>query len=391
MRVLNYNFEDYFKSLSHLMSTDSKSGYNVSKCLNNFFEDLNCHGVTYTNNIDNEFFGIYVKSMHMDPKRVMDLENKDSMIIKDYMVEIDSKLANILTPVELGAIIIYEIKNIVSFSALSKFRDAITYYLGMNQYSINLENMVHHDKLFELMYDESVASLYSVFRQPTDELICADEFMMGCGLSDAFNDAIEKIKRLKDSIFVNELSNKLLVMQWYISVINDINTDTRYVSTILRDCFQVTGSRLLRTDILNAIKELEPMTDSVERYYTSLTESSANKKKSLFGQIKDSGLRSLEQDVYEYTMRIKNIEDENDALLLMRQINNRIAILEDYLNSDDVDDRLYDRWSKVLDKYLALRESLTKKTVYKQKMYGLFADYNVLQQMYMRGELQTIY
>ena len=93
----------------------------------------------------------------------------------------------------------------------------------------------------------------------------------------------------------------------------------------------------------------------------------------------------------EYTMRIKNIEDENDALLLMRQLNNRIAILEDYIAQEELDERSYQKWNKVLEKYYSLRETLTKKTIYKQKMYGLFADYNVLQQMYMRGELNTIY
>ena len=131
------------------------------------------------------------------------------------------------------------------------------------------------------------------------------------------------------------------------------------------------------------------MTDATERYYKSLTEAAG--KKSLAMQIKDSGLRAIEQDVYEYTMRIKNIEDENDALLLMRQLNNRIAILEDYIAQEELDERVYQKWNKVLEKYYSLRESLTKKTIYKQKMYGLFADYNVLQQMYMRGELNTIY
>ena len=90
-------------------------------------------------------------------------------------------------------------------------------------------------------------------------------------------------------------------------------------------------------------------------------------------------------------MRIKNIEDENDALLLMRQLNNRIAILEDYIAQEELDERVYQKWNKVLEKYYSLRESLTKKTIYTQHMYGLFADYNVLQQLYMRGELNTVY
>ena len=132
------------------------------------------------------------------------------------------------------------------------------------------------------------------------------------------------------------------------------------------------------------------MTDAHQRYYVSLSEA-AGKKRSLFGQIKDSGLRAIEQDVYEYMMRIKNIEDEDDALLLMRQINNRISILEDYIYNEELTEAQYNKWNGVLQRYLELRENLTKKAVYKQKMYGLFADYNALQQMYARGQLQTIY
>lgn len=386
MRALDYDFGYLGKSLSYLINDDNKSGYNVMKELNNFFkEDMNCIGVKYTNNIDNEFFGIYIKSADIDPKSIMGLEG-DLKKPNKYLVEIDSKLAYVLNPMELVSIIIYEIKSIVSMQALEKFRDAITFYIGINDHSINIENMVHYDKLFSMMYDESVASLYSVFRKPTDEVLVGDDFIRGCGLYEYFNSAIDKVKSLKDSVFSTELSDKLLTMQWYISVINNINTDTRYISTILREGFENSGSRLLRMNILNAIKELEPMTDQVERYFDSLTES-----RSLISSIKQNGIRSIEQDVYEYTMRIKNVEDESDALLLMRQINSRIGILEDYLSTEQLEDRERDKIYKLLDKYYMLRESLTKKTVYKQKMYGLFADYNALQKMYMNGQLQTIY
>lgn len=385
MRALDYDFGYLAKSISYLINDDNKSGYNVMKELNNFFvDDMNCIGVKYTVNTDNEFFGIYIKHADVEPKKVINLEQGD--ISNKYLVEIDSKLAYVLSPMELVSIIIYEIKNIISKTALEKFRDAFTFYIGINDYSVNLENVVHYDKLFNMMYDESVASLYSIFRKPTDEVYVGDDFMTGCGLYEYFNSAVDKIKQLKDSIFSTELSDKLLTMQWYISIINNVNTDTRYVSTVLREGFESTGSKLLRTNILNAIKELEPMTDQVERYFDSLTES-----RSLISSIKQNGIRSIEQDVYEYMMRIKNIEDENDALLLMRQLNNRIGILEDYLSTENLEDRERDKIYKLLDKYYMLRDSLTKKTVYKQKMYGLFADYNTLQKMYNSGQLQTIY
>lgn len=389
MRALNYDFGGLIKSLSYLVNGSTKSGYNVSMELDKFFSDLKCTSVQYTDNTDNEFFGLYIKNTNMTPRKAVPREGDLDYAPCNYSIEIDSKLASILNPVELTAVIINEIKNIISVQALEKFRDAFDFYIGMNNLSINLELMNNHPNLFRLMYDESVATLLSVFRSPTSDIIAADDFMVGCGLYEEFNSAIDKVKRLKESTFTDELGNKLLTMQWYISVINDSITDTRYISSILRRGFKLTGSKLLRANILNAIKELEPMTDATERYYKSLTEAAG--KKSLAMQIKDSGLRAIEQDVYEYTMRIKNIEDENDALLLMRQLNNRIAILEDYIAQEELDERVYQKWNKVLEKYYSLRESLTKKTIYKQKMYGLFADYNVLQQMYMRGELNTIY
>jgi hypothetical protein len=389
MRALNYDFGGLIKSLSYLVNGSTKSGYNVSMELDKFFSDLKCTSVQYTDNTDNEFFGLYIKNTNMTPRKAVPREGDLDYAPCNYSIEIDSKLASILNPVELTAVIINEIKNIISVQALEKFRDAFDFYIGMNNLSINLELMNNHPNLFRLMYDESVATLLSVFRSPTSDIIAADDFMVGCGLYEEFNSAMDKVKRLKESIFTDELGNKLLTMQWYISVINDSITDTRYISSILRRGFKLTGSKLLRANILNAIKELEPMTDATERYYKSLTEAAG--KKSLAMQIKDSGLRAIEQDVYEYTMRIKNIEDENDALLLMRQLNNRIAILEDYIAQEELDERVYQKWNKVLEKYYSLRESLTKKTIYKQKMYGLFADYNVLQQMYMRGELNTVY
>ena len=230
--------------------------------------------------------------------------------------------------------------------------------------------------------------MWKVFKSNSN--IAADDFIIQCGLSSTFYSAMDKIKELKDSVYTDELSGKLLVMQWYLSIVDEIHINTRYVSTILRELFHATGSKLTRTTILNAITELEPMTDAHQRYYVSLSEA-AGKKRSLFGQIKDSGLRAIEQDVYEYMMRIKNIEDEDDALLLMRQINNRISILEDYIYNEELTEAQYNKWNGVLQRYLELRENLTKEAVYKQKMYGLFADYNALQQMYARGQLQTIY
>ena len=76
-------------------------------------------------------------------------------------------------------------------------------------------------------------------------------------------------------------------------------------------------------------------------------------------------------------MRIRNVEDTDDAINLMRQINSRMAVLDDYLSScGDIPEKEIQRWEKCLSKYDILREELAKKTVYNRKNYGLWFDMN---------------
>ena len=127
--------------------------------LDKFFSDLKCTSVQYTDNTDNEFFGLYIKNTNMTPRKAVPREGDLDYAPCNYSIEIDSKLASILNPVELTAVIINEIKNIISVQALEKFRDAFDFYIGMNNLSINLELMNNHPNLFRQMYDESIAKL----------------------------------------------------------------------------------------------------------------------------------------------------------------------------------------------------------------------------------------
>ena len=90
-------------------------------------------------------------------------------------------------------------------------------------------------------------------------------------------------------------------------------------------------------------------------------------------------------------MRIKNIETENEAIYVIRQINNRMAIISDYLETEELTEIDRERFFKLYDKYDGLREELSKKAIYNRKMYGLFVDYNALQQMSNSGMTMNTY
>ena len=96
-------------------------------------------------------------------------------------------------------------------------------------------------------------------------------------------------------------------------------------------------------------------------------------------------------DIYEYRMRIKNVETEADAIYIIRQINNRMGIISDYLDTEELSDTDKERFFKLYDKYDQLREELSKKAVYNKKMYGLFVDYNALKQMQDQNMIMNTY
>ena len=101
---------------------------------------------------------------------------------------------------------------------------------------------------------------------------------------------------------------------------------------------------------------------------------------SIFKNLKKNGLRGIENELYEYTMKVKNCTTAEDAYMIMRAINSRLGILEDYLLNDDMSD--YDRkhWEYVAQQYRDLRAKLANKK-FKEKQYGLFFDYSKLDKL----------
>ena len=58
---------------------------------------------------------------------------------------------------------------------------------------------------------------------------------------------------------------------------------------------------------------------------------------------------------------------------------------------ESLPDKERERWMVVYEKYQKLREELSDKKVYNRKMYGLYVDYNTLQQMNDNSALLNTY
>ena len=84
-------------------------------------------------------------------------------------------------------------------------------------------------------------------------------------------------------------------------------------------------------------------------------------------------------------MRINNVEDEMDALQILREINNRMAALDGFLVSPSISSSDRKKYLELYNAYYALREQLSKKKIWKKANYGLFYNYNDLSPAQMQS------
>ena len=140
----------------------------------------------------------------------------------------------------------------------------------------------------------------------------------------------------------------------------------------------LTGSRIEKAEIENVIRRINRIDDS------ALNEAGVSnlsyKIKDRMKKMRINNLKSLEDDYYEINMRIRNVEDEDDALYLMRQLNTRISIISDFIESEDLNSSERKRWQDSLDRFTRLRSDLSDTMVYKNKNYGIFVAYPDIQE-----------
>ena len=77
--------------------------------------------------------------------------------------------------------------------------------------------------------------------------------------------------------------------------------------------------------------------------------------------------------------RAKNAETESEVMYALKQINARLAILDNYIR-ENPDDPEIDRWVAVKLQYMDIRDSLAKKRLHKRN-YGIFVDYDALDKL----------
>ncbi len=352
---------------------------NLRSVLNNLFKGTDCNGVIYTKNTDKPLFGMCVMPVinETDVKKMI-LENDFSTLKQNYFLEFDSKLFEIgLSTRELVAVVLHEIGHIILDidKAVDEVTKSFYMYLQKNMETIDMKRFIKYADLLAFGFRDAIRKINNIF---SDEETNADSYAVALGYGQELISALKKITD-RCTLLNKDLDNKLLVLQWTLRLYKNMKLRRIPAIRTLEKTYQMTGSELEKREInkcMNALKQYE---------YDAIDESAVIEEKaklSIFRRFKYKGMRGIEDDLYGLTLRVKSVDEQDEALMILREINSKLAVLDDYISSEDLDQNDLERWNAVRKKYLMLREELSKKTTYDDKYYGLFIKTPVVKSRY---------
>lgn len=378
--MIDNRVEDLIKAIGNLRNFhhSGEDVKNIRNCLDRIFKpDATCINFVYTVNTDKLPFGCVVFPRLSGEEINNFLIVGESTRIDEYEVEIDSKLFDYgLTDEQVVQVILFNVYHMIKdIKPCDVVREAIDDYFTKSASQLAIRNSIQYQAILYLGIVDALQQVTSCLYLPND--IVNDAFLESLGLY-YFEDTLNKLyQRFPDCDNEATRMPKLSMLEWTLRVYDDVDKERIPAIHLLNKVKSITASTLY-IDRINAV------INALNRIDTSIAVSEAvnqvfmeaKRRGGLLAYLKYSGLRDIENDLYEFQLRAKNSESEQEVLYALKQINARLAILDDYIreNPDDPD---IDRWIGVKEEYMDIRDILAKKKLHKRN-YGVFVDYDAL-------------
>ena len=343
-------------------------------------EPICCSNVCFTKNTDKMLFGIKVDPTITDAEIVTILLDQDGVTqFKRYELEIDSKLLDQgITGEQLAAYIVEEVYSIMSSEAIVDVKNAIAEYIANKDGDICLRNSINYSQIIIFAFKQLLNNFAS-FLHKDDDAVGMLKMPNMLNIKDSLKECRETLCLSLYGFVDPESAPNLGTLEWAFMIYDDIKLNIRMARRNLMDAQAFTGSAL-------ELKVIDFTLKSIERAFNEVLSEAAKiednylSELSLFKSLKNQGLKSIEADLYEYKLQAKNCVEQEEALFIIRQINTRIGIIEDYLANEDLSDSEKNKWTAIDMEYRELRQELAKKKLSMRKNVGYFVDYDKLDQ-----------
>lgn len=370
MKTIYYNFSEFIKILEDIRKYDGEpSDLNRLKNeLNRFFKGQKCKEVLYTNNTDKVFFGMSVSPIMRDDDVVLILNSDEKYMIKEYYLELDSKLFDRdldLTSEELLAVLLHEVGHMVNTTEPAEnARNVLNLYLAKTNQELDIAQSINRQAILSFGLRDVMRKTISIFEKDQVEEITADEFVYKCGYGEQLESALNKIVKKRNSI-ANNKDNKLSMFVWSLGLYKNIKMQRIPALRLIRKGKQISSSKLQTRDLERLERNLKQID------LNAVSEASFDNLKKMYkdriDRLKYKGVKGLKEDYYELALRAKNVDLSDEALIILRRINTNMSIIQDYLDSENLDPKTREEAFAVYSMYDELRVKLMKKETFKDK------------------------
>lgn len=379
---------DIEASVSNLKKMPTQENLSELKnSLNRFFNESNCLGVIFTNNFDKLFFGLYVMPKIPADDIVKIISTDIRYIIKDYYVEIDSRLFKEdinLTDSEITALLVHDIAHLVNNSVPCEVVKAdIDEYLRKNHEVIKLSDSVHYKEILSFGFRDALRKSTTIFEKKTyvpDDI--TDEFIDWCTYSHYIENAFSKINKLGLN-YNREVDNKFIVLSWVLRLYKDVLHNRIPALKTLERCQELTPSQIERKELNNMARRLSRIDDDMllestdyNSILSSIRETFVNNK-TIYGSY--NILEAVKNDIVGLMIEKDECkENEPDAMPdLLHRINNKMSLIQDYVDSDkSMGKEEYKQWNNMYKELSIMRNQLSNEKIYVPKR-GMYNKYGL--------------
>lgn len=344
-------------TLNKIFLSDNADGIRTS--------GASCKKVILTENTDKQFFGLNVYPIFdINAMQSIVLDPEKDYIINKYYVEIDSKLLE-LDPVSVAFCILYDISNLtLDTIPIKKTRNIINEYLVANRQVIKPSEYMANKEIFAFGIRDCLQKITSIFNIDDDE-VGNNQFINDLGLSETAY-YVRNLMKQKGLISFNQYESPIVVLAWVLDLYNHIKENKTAARKELLNVRNLVSSYIRRKELDNLIHVLNRVDNMMfdEGFIGDALNS-----------FKVSGLKGYENDYYELKFEANNVEDDDQALLLIARINSRMSVIADYLSTEEnISPSQRVRWTKLLNEYNMLRNQLASEKLRRNKT-RLYVNY----------------
>lgn len=332
----------------------------IQDALNALFPHYECVDFMYTQNTDKIPFGVIITPVLTSDHINKILLSGEEMGLPKYNAEIDSKVFQYgLDAEEATAILIYDIVHMCSNSTpVKRLREAIDEYFVTTQTQLKIKDSIQYQQILAFGLVDTLIKFSNCLYLDHD--VVSDAYLDSIGLGESFTTAISKLFNNIPGM-TNDASRMpgLIILDWCFRLYGDVEHQRIPAIKQLERSKDITASVLYKRIVDRAIDALYKIdTDSL------IIESTLNKVKrddhSVYAQIESGSLESMEDDFYEFVVRLEQAELDEDIRYILKEANLRLAILDNYIKNDYLTESDKEMWTDQYIKYSNLRDRAGK-------------------------------